>query len=146
MADLLAFLHERGIIPADYIGLEAVDTLAHAAAQRQLPCCTIIQGDFVAEPVRLFVGADVVLFSGSLNTLDTMSFYRTLRTAFDAAGEALLFNFLSSPDTAAADYLHWHRPDEVLSLVRGLTPHICMLEDYLHGDCTIALRKPTEAA
>jgi hypothetical protein len=142
-ADLLDFLHVRGIPLADYIGLEAVDELADAAAHKQADGVRIIRADFVREPARLFVGADVVAFSGSLNTADDEIFYATLRRAYDAAAEALVFNYLCSPMLAGMSYLVWRRPEEVLRFARGLEGgEVRTLEDYLDGDCTISVVKP----
>ena len=89
----------------------------------------------------MFVGADVVIFSGSLNTADDSAFYPTLRRAFDATAEALVFNFLSSPLLAAAGYLSWRRREDVLAFARDLAPDVSVLEDYLEGDCTVAVTK-----
>lgn len=142
-ADLLDFLRARGVRPADYIGIEAVDELADAAARKQAPSVRILQTDFVRDPARMFVGADVVVFSGSLNTADDEVFYATLRRAYDAAAEALVFNFLCSPMLAGQSYLAWRRPDAVLRFARGLEGgEVRTLEDYLEGDCTVAVCKP----
>jgi hypothetical protein len=93
----------------------------------------------------MFVGADVVVVSGALNTLDAAAFYGTLRRACDAAAEVLAFNFLSSPMLAGRSFLHWHAPEQVVAFARGLTRDVTRLDDYLPGDCTLALRKPAEA-
>jgi SAM-dependent methyltransferase len=142
-ADLLDFLIARGATPATYVGVEAVAELAAAAREKDHGPCrrTIVEADFVTEPARLFVGADVVVLSGSLNTAEDETFYATLRTAYAAAGERLVFNFLASPNLAAADYLRWRRPADVLAFARGLSREVRSLEDYLPGDCTVALGK-----
>ena len=143
-ADLLSFLLDRDIRPADYIGLEAVEALAAAAEARGHPNCRILRGDFVREPARLFVGADVIAFSGSLNTMDECAFYQTLARAFDAAAEAVVFNFLSSPALAGKEYLVWHRPDKVEAFARRLAAEVRTADDYIYGDCTIAMLKSHE--
>ena len=140
-ADLVSFLLARKIVPADYIGIEAVSELADVARRRGLPNATIIQADFVKDPARLFVGADVVVFSGSLNTMDAATFFATLRRAFEAAAEAMVFNFLCSPALAAKDYLVWHHAEEVLAFCRSLCGEVRVLADYLNGDCTMSLVK-----
>jgi hypothetical protein len=145
-ADLLDYLLRHGVRLADYIGIEAVDALADAAESKRLPNTTIVRADFVAEPLRLFVGADVVVLSGSLNTADDPAFYVTLSRAYDAAVQSLVFNFLSSTRLAGQSYLYWRRPDDVLRFVRGLSPHVTFLQDYLAGDMTVRVRKPPEAA
>jgi SAM-dependent methyltransferase len=150
-ADLLAYLADRQIAFADYIGLEAVELLADAAegagatiSRRLRKDIRILRGDFVREPIRLFVGADAVVFSGSLNTLEPATFYQTLGHAWEAAGQTLVFNFLSSSRLAGREYLHWHEPIDVLQFVRKLTCKVVTIGDYLQGDTTIALSKQAE--
>ena len=142
-ADLLGYLVARNIRPADYTGVEAVADLASAAeracARPGMPPARVVRADFVREPLRLFVGADVVVFSGSLNTLDDGPFYATLRRAFDAAAERVVFNFLSSPYLAGAEYLRWRCPSDVVRFAAQLTRDVRTLDDYLEGDCTVAL-------
>lgn len=145
-ADLLEYLLRHGVRPADYIGIEAVDALADAAESKRLPSTTILRADFVAEPLRLFVGADVVILSGSLNTADDPAFYATLQRAYHAAAQCVVFNFLSSTRLAGQSYLYWRRPEDVLRFVRGLSPHVTFLHDYLAGDMTVRVSKPPEAA
>lgn len=141
-ADFLDHLIDRDARPAHYVGIEAVDALADSARRKDHRDCIIVHADFVREPTRLLVGADVIAFSGSLNTLDEASFYATLRTACDAAVEAVVFNFLSSTYLSAAEWLRWHRPEDVLAFARTLTPRVAALNDYLDGDTTIAMIKP----
>ena len=140
-ADLLDFLRERGIEPQHYTGLEAVETLADAAKAKWRKRCQIVRADFVREPARLLCGADVVVFSGSLNTLEPDHFYATLRTAWQGASEAVAFNFLNSKERAGASYLYWHRPSVVKRFARDLGAAWEMVDDYLDGDCTACLRK-----
>jgi hypothetical protein len=138
-ADFLDFLLARGIRPADYIGIEGVDALAAAAEAKRLPDATIIRADFVAEPVKMFAGADVVVLSGSLNTACDKVFYETLRRARDAAAEALVFNFLCSPLLAGQSYLHWRDPRAVLQFARQHGANVAALDDYLPGDMTVRM-------
>ena len=140
-ADLMGYLLDRGTHPADYIGLEAVETLAAAAEDRRYPDTRIIRGDFVSEPAKLFVGADVVVFSGSLNTMQDDLFYRTLNRAYDATAQAVVFNFLASPGLAGKDFLVWHRQPDVMSFARKAADEVHVLADYLPGDVTVAMVK-----
>jgi hypothetical protein len=57
-----------------------------------------------------------------------------------------VFNFLSSTRLAGQSYLYWRRPEDVLRFVRGLSPHVTLLQDYLAGDTTVRVAKPLEAA
>src|SRR5207248_339479 len=126
--DLLDWLRERGIEPEHYTGLEAVEALAAAAARKRRQGCLIVCGDFVEEPKRLFAGADVIAFSGSLNTLEPEAFYRTLRTAWEAATEAVVFNFLKSAERAGASYLYWHKPAVVKQFARELSDDVRVVD------------------
>ena len=140
-ADLLEHLIAGGIFPSAYIGIEAMTEHAEAARRKALPRCTIIQADFVNEPHRLLTGSDILIFCGSLNTMDAGTSRRILRIAFEAAAQAVVFNFLSSPSLAAASWLTWHERVDVLAFARTLTPDVSAADDYLDGDCTICMRK-----
>lgn len=140
-ADYLEFLLSRDVQPADYVGLEAVEALAVAAEAKAFPNSRIVRGDFVREPAKLFVGADVIVFSGSLNTMDQGTFYESLRRAYDATAEAVVFNFLCSPALAGRAYLTWHQRERVEAFARRVAADVRILEDYLQGDCTIAMMK-----
>ena len=144
-ADLLDFLLDRGVRPHDYIGIEAVDVLAAEAERRQAAAnrvpARIIRADFIRDPARLFVGADAVVFSGSLNTADDDRFYETLGRAFDATAEVLVFNFLASASLAASGDLYWRKPDDVLRFARQLSADARSLDGYLDGDCTVLVPK-----
>jgi SAM-dependent methyltransferase len=148
-ADYLAYLLETNCLPADYVGIEAVEALyeravKEAAASAPRVPARIIRADFVQEPARLFAGADIVVFSGSLNTLEHEQFYQTLARAFDAAAQALVFNFLSSSMLAGQRYLKWRRIDDVLQFLRPMSSDIRVGSDYLAGDCTMCVLKPHE--
>ena len=140
-ADLLDYLAAHNIAPADYIGIEAVGELVAVAQKKQHRHAKVIEADFVENPASLFVGAEVVIISGALNTLDTPTFYTTIRRAFDAAAQALVFNFLDSPSLAAASYLTWHAREEVVDFAHSLSREVHILSDYLDGDSTIAIKK-----
>jgi SAM-dependent methyltransferase len=73
-ADLLGRLLELGIVPAHYTGLEMIPATVRAARRKRYERCRIVRADFVREPETLQVGADVVAFSGSLNSLTRPQF------------------------------------------------------------------------
>ena len=140
-ADFLDFLVARGTPPKKYFGLEGVRELAEAAENKRIANSRIIIADFVREPRRMLVGADVVYCSGALNTIESDDFYLTIRHAFAAAGRAVVFNFLSSSLLAGTNYLRWHHPRAVLKFCRALSEDITRHEGYIEGDCTVAVRK-----
>ena len=140
-ADFLDYLLRRAIEPSAYIGIEAVPALAEAAREKHHRSATIIQADFVADPRRLFVGAQIVVISGALNTMDDLTFYAAVRRAYDAAGECLIFNFLCSPRLAGTPYLHWRSAKDVLRFARDHASWVTTVDDYLPGDCTVVIGK-----
>jgi len=145
-ADLLDFFRARRIEPTQYIGIEAVDELAAAAQRKHLPNASIIHADFVREPQHLNVEADVIVFSGSLNTLEASQFQQTLAIAWEAARRALVFNFLSAAHLANARWLRWHRTQHVLAMAQRWSSDVRMLDDYLDGDTTVAVYKQAIAS
>lgn len=140
-ADFLDFLRQREIQSTQYIGIEAVDELAAAAMRKPLLNARIIHGDFVRHPGLLDVGADVIVFSGSLNTLVPEQFYMSLRRGWEVAQQAMVFNFLAAKHIASAQWLTWHRAQDVLRFAQDLSGKVRMLNDYLDGDVTIAVSK-----
>lgn len=140
-ADLLAFLRWREVPPARYTGLEALPWLARAARRRRYENCSIRICDFVREPGALDVGADVIVFSGSLNLLSSRDFYRSLETAWRATRRWLAFNFLCSPDLAGAKYLKWRHRSRVLAFARRSGAITVVDDGYEKGDCTVVMKK-----
>lgn len=141
-ADYLDFLLQRGEMPGAYIGIENVAPLADVAEQKWASAQTrILRGDFVEDPRLLGQDANIIVFSGSLNTLEPNQMRRTLSTAWEAAREALAFNFLNSPLLAANEYLHWYQTMDVLNFCKALTENVRYDEAYYEGDCTMVLRK-----
>lgn len=140
-ADLLGYLRARGVVPSHYTGLEAQPWLARAARRKRYDHCSILEGDFVKEPAMLDVGADVLIFSGSLNFLPSRLFYRALGAAWAATRRWLVFNFLSSPGLAGAEGLRWHHRDAVLAFARRRTASVRSDDGYEDGDCTVVMRK-----
>jgi SAM-dependent methyltransferase len=140
-ADFLDHLLARKVQVASYIGIEGVATLAEAARAKGHANCEIVEADFLAEPERLATGAQIIVISGSVNTMDSAGFYSTLRRAYDAAAETVVFNFLCSSRLAGAEYLVWHRTDEVMGFARMLSDRVRKVEDYLPGDCTVMMGK-----
>jgi hypothetical protein len=145
-ADLLDFLIARGHVPQRYVGLEGVADLAESARKKGHAMAEIIGGDFVRDARAMDVGADITFCSGALNTLDPAEFYQTIRSAFEASRQALVFNFLSSPLLAGMSYLRWYERGDVLRFARSLTREVDVRDDYLEGDCTMALRKAAVAS
>jgi hypothetical protein len=140
-ADLLEFMFKARRCPRSYIGIEAVETLAFAASRKQLPGCSIILGDFVRDPSLLDADADVLFYSGSLNTMDTVAFYQCIQQGFEASNRAIVFNFLCSPFLAGSSHLHWHSAKEVVGFATQLSGRVKVFDKYMRGDATVAIWK-----
>jgi hypothetical protein len=143
-ADLLDYLLNQRIRPRRYIGIEAVEPLAQAAEQKNLPNAEIQRGDFLANPDILNQHADVIIFSGSLNTLTPEDFYSSLRIGWQFTRSELAFNFLCTPRLAAADHLSWYPIGDLKRFAENLTPDVAVDDSYRDGDCTIVMRKLAE--
>ncbi|MCW5755038.1 MAG: class I SAM-dependent methyltransferase [Phycisphaeraceae bacterium] len=159
-ADLRGWLVEQGIRPAKYLGVEAIDELFSVSRRKtegvNAPPCEIVHADFVQEPgllERLVDDrrADVLLFSGSLNTLSETMAMRVLDRAWRAIGlvarGVLVFNFLSNrrADAFGRDGpTHRFRTMRVLEWALQRTPLVAFRHDYLGDhDATIAMRVAT---
>ena len=155
--DLALFLRESGVHPARYIGLEGVSRVASAACECAIPGAEFVEADFVADH-QVFARhqPDVVVFSGSLNTLDQSEALAVLDRAWAAVGAApclaqgqsaaLVFNFLSdrcSDRLRRQDSSPARRFDTTAMLDWALhrCPAVRFRQDYLPEghDATIAM-------
>ncbi len=157
LGDFAAYLADEGIKPRAYIGLEGVPALVEEARERGLHGTRFEHSDFVADP-RAFenclpagIRPDVIVFSGSLNTLDQARALEALDRAWEACGEALVFNFLSDrnhqPEVPNPGPAKRFDPVEVLAWALERTPRALLRQDYMDGhDATVAMYKadPTE--
>jgi len=140
-ADFLWQLLENQIVPSRYIGIEAVEALADFAEARGLANARIIRGDFVLDRSLFDQEAEVIVFSGSLNTLGREEFFRTLDLAWRAAKRYLVFNFLCSPRLSAGKHLTWYDRAEIIDFAANYTGKFAFADDYLDGDCTMMMEK-----
>lgn len=95
--DLASYLTEKGARYERYIGLEAMPEMAAFGRTRGLARAEFHEIDFVADEraFERFAGVDVIVFSGSLNTLEQGAAEMVLERAWKTCGDGLLFNFLS---------------------------------------------------
>ena len=149
LGDLAAFCQEQGIEYGRYIGLEAMADMARKGAERGLPEAEFETTDFVSDEsvfdrIGAAHGADLVVFSGSLNTFTEEAAFEVIGRAFGAAREGVVFNFLSSKnhERHAIDPSPARRFDPARMLDRALvlTPKVRFRQDYFDGhDATIAM-------
>jgi SAM-dependent methyltransferase len=147
LGDFASWMERRGVAYGRFIGLEAMPSMVDAAAERGLPDAIFERSDFVADPTAFSSRiVDIVVFSGSLNTLSAAEATPVLRRAWEAAREAVVFNFLSARnhepnpiDTSPAQ--RWE-PTDLLAFALDLTPRARFRQDYFDGhDGTIAMLK-----
>ncbi|MEZ6318305.1 MAG: methyltransferase domain-containing protein [Phycisphaerales bacterium] len=155
--DLAAFLIERRIAFASYLGVDAIGAMVEEAARRAheggWSACSFEVADFVAntdlgERLVRERGAGTLIVSGSLNTLTQAEAQRTLARFWDAvepAGGTLVFNFLcerrGAPAQTPGDPAVRFNGAAMLDWALARTREVRYLRDYLGGhDATIAMR------
>lgn len=144
--DFAAWLLERGVSFARYTGIDAIPDVVAQARRRQLDRCEFVCGDLLENPSLLAAyQPDVVCISGTLNTLLVPQAFALLESAWTAAREALLFNFLSDragPQASVqTDPIRRLPTLELISWALARTPLVAFRQDYLdHGhDATIRM-------
>lgn len=147
--DLAAYLVDRDIHFGRYIGVDALCSVIEYAEGRGLPRCEFHCGDFVTDASLLSRGdPQVICISGALNTMTFDQAIGVLASAWAAASEALMFNFLS--DRAGPGAASQTGPARRLDTLKLLdwalrqTWAVSFRQDYFeHGhDATILMRKP----
>jgi len=148
--ELLHRLVEVNRIPKCYIGLDAFADFIHAAHELhpEKGCDVILEtADFVRDPtVFKRFSPDVIVFSGSLNTLTQEQALSVVGKAFKAAEKGVVFNFLSDrhhprfdkQDTGPARRFS---ATEVVAWALEQTPCVRFRQDYFDGhDATVCLK------
>ncbi len=147
---------ELGVEYGRYIGLDAMPEMVEQSLARGLPEAEFHTIDFAREPDAFSrfsreaggPGVDIILFSGSLNTMEQADAVASLERAWPIAREAVVFNFLTDRAPAALlmqDPSPANRLDTMALIDWALTksPLVRFRQDYLSGhDATIALFKP----
>ena len=146
--DFAAFLIDNRVDFGRFIGIDGLCDVIAYANSRELPRCEFHCGDFVHQPELLRTGdPQVVAISGSLNTMDHATAIDVLESAWAAASESLVFNFLSSTADARAPYQGGpaRRLDTMKLMEWALkrTWAVQFRQDYfkLGHDATILMRK-----
>jgi phospholipid N-methyltransferase len=149
--DLLEYLRAVDQAPSKYVGVEGIFELVEPA-QKRFPESPWLTADFVSDKTlfeRLVAefGVAVIVFSGSLNTLDERTAMLVLDRAWDALrrldGAVLAFNFLSSAGrkrreaTGPANRFH---SGNVFKWAQRASGHMLFRQDYLGPhDATVAV-------
>ncbi|PRQ09735.1 Methyltransferase domain protein [Enhygromyxa salina] len=156
--DLLAWLCDHDVAYADYLGIEAIPEFVGIArgrlAAHPQAAAEFVLADFVAEPERVAAlirarDIDMIVLSGSLNTLDEAAALAVLERAWAALdgrpAAALGFNFLAGGGD-------WDRPatrlprrdtERWVSWALARTSRVIFCQHYLGAhDATIVLFRP----
>ncbi len=149
--DFAAYLLAGGVEFSHYTGVDGLKDVIGFAGGRGLVRTDFRYFDLLAEGSRLVDacggGVDVVVISGTLNTMSDDEVFRVLDAAWEVTGEVLIFNFLSDRSGRKAtpqDYPA-RRLDSFGLMGWGFsrTPLLRYAQDYFtHGhDATIYMRK-----
>ncbi len=149
-ADLAVWMRDQHIPYRRYIGIDAIPEMLDHARSLPLPHADFFNVDFISDE-RAFLCAgdppDIIVFSGSLNTIPRPLAARALARAWRDCSVALVFNFLSCGDSPQSDELPAGRaqklsPSVVLKWALQHTQDVSLRHDYLEGrDATIVMRK-----
>lgn len=146
--DFAAYLLEQEVPFGRFVGVDALCEVIDFANARGLPRSEFHCGDFLTRSEALTQHqADIVTISGSLNTMTPEQASAVLESAWAAAGETLLFNFLSNRcgPTAPAQGDYTVRLDTLalLDWAMSRTPLVAFRQDYFPAghDATIAMRR-----
>jgi SAM-dependent methyltransferase len=149
LGDFCAYLsEERDVRYSKYIGIDGLGEIISAASARGLARAEFFERDFVVDADALTIGqADVICFSGSLNTVPEDEARVIVERAFAIARIGVAFNFLSDRCTAESarkdpgpasrfDTLGW------VAWALDRTVRVQFRQDYLNGhDATIAMAR-----
>ncbi len=146
--DLAQYLLEHDVPFEHYVGIDGLGPVIDFARARNLPRCEFHCGDLLRQPDLLRIGGpQIILVSGTLNTMTHEQALALIGSTYDAASEALLFNFLSNrigpnapPQLAPARRLDTLK---LLDWALSRCPAVAFRQDYFDAghDATILMRK-----
>ena len=146
--DLAKFLVESNVDFESYVGLDGLPSVVDHANARNLPSCTFIHGDFVQQSDLLGTGdPQIVLISGTLNTMTDPQVYAVLEAAWTDASETLLYNVLSDRCSSKAppqdDFARRLDTLRLIEWATNKTPVVVFRQDYMANghDATIMMSR-----
>ena len=145
--DMAAWMIKQGVPFGRYTGVDGVEEVVAFAQQRGLERCGFLAGDFVTHPELLATGEpDVIVMSGTLNSMDDALARQVLEAAWAAGPQALIFNFLSDandlPATEPDDPANRLNTRALVDWALSKTPRIQFRQDYFFDnghDATIGM-------
>ena len=146
--DLARWLCREQVNYRRYLGVDAVPEMLQFAREQGLPNSEFQLLDFVADEHAFCAAAeggapDVVVFSGSLNTLPQEMALAVVDRAWAACRVAVVFNFLSIFDGEDGEGpARKFSPVDVVRWALERTVLVAFRHDYLEGrDGTVVMRK-----
>ncbi|MEX2213834.1 MAG: class I SAM-dependent methyltransferase [Phycisphaeraceae bacterium] len=146
--DFAAYLIDHEVLYDRFIGIDALEEVIAHATERGLPSSEFHAGDVIADEKVLIKGEpDVVCISGTLNTMSDRQMMQMLEAAWRAAGQVLMFNFLSdrTGPNAPPQLPPARRMDtlKLLDWAMRRSTNVCFRQDYFESghDATILMRK-----
>ncbi|MFG0257961.1 MAG: hypothetical protein ACF8GE_08685 [Phycisphaerales bacterium JB043] len=148
--DFASYLLENAIEYSSFHAFEAIPEMAQLIGDRSLRDVSVHTCDFAQDQSAFerVPDAQVIVFSGSLNTLTQLHAVEVLGRAWRACSEALVFNFLSdscAPELRDTETGPANRFDTVGLVEWALqrTHLVRFRQEYLDGhDATIGMLKP----
>ncbi len=135
--DFYLYLQEYGSLPAQYIGLDCMETMVLEARKRT--SCDIFQCDILRDPLKK---ADIYCCSGAMNILDPFETQLFIRRCYDAARFGFVFNVLwGERDDLVYNYMHI---DTIEAIAKTLNATCKITTGYLEHDMSVALYKREE--
>lgn len=145
--DFAERLIERKVDFKRYVGIDALPELIECAKRRGLDRCEFIMANLLADPTPMVRAApDFVCFCGTLNTMEEPTARALVETAYGAAAQGVVFNFLSNRPHArwsGRDLSPARRFDTLdwLKWALSLSSRASFTQDYLDGhDATMMIR------
>lgn len=143
---LCEYLMEKDVPYAAYAGIDGVAEVVSHATTKALPRAEFVAIELLHEQGEAAVlpSADVVTISGTLNTMTPAQATAVLERAWQAAGETLVFNFLSDRVTGEPGVDAPARRQSTLPMLDwalSQTPWVALRHDYFDRghDATVAM-------
>ncbi len=148
-ADLALWMRQRRIAYRRYIGLDALPEMVEHGKSLGLPHADFFADDFISNPVafRRAGEPEVIVFSGSLNTIPRSLAMQALERAWETCTMALAFNFLAceadqAETEAVAGTAQKLAPPNMLRWALERTYSVSFKQGYLETrDATVVMWK-----
>ena len=133
--DFYLFLKRQNNIPKSYIGIETLKEFADIAKTNTKQ--TVLGRDVLKDPLPK---ADIYVASGTLNTLTRFESVLFLKRIFDAANEAVVFNFLCADKKS--EVYNYISKKEIYAIIKQMGAKVFFEKTgYLKNDMTIGINR-----